>query len=130
MRGFTQNIRNGNNFAVLNSELRFPVFRYFSKKPVKSDFFNNFQIVGFGDLGTAWTGWNPWSEANTVFKRYVYAGTIKVTIKDIRDPIVGGMGVGVRTRILGYFLRVDYAWGVENLEIQKPLFYFSLSTDF
>jgi hypothetical protein len=40
------------------------------------------------------------------------------------------MGCGVRTRILGYFLRLDYAWGVENLEIQKPVFYISLSTDF
>src|SRR6202008_4972246 len=28
MRGFKQNIRNGNNFVVLNSELRWPIFKY------------------------------------------------------------------------------------------------------
>jgi hypothetical protein len=130
MRGFTQNIRNGNNFALINSELRFPIFRYFSKKPIKSEFFSNFQIVGFGDLGMAWTGWNPWSEENTIFKDVYTQGPITVTIRNERDPIVGGMGVGLRTRILGYFVRVDYAWGIENLKIQKPLIYLSLSTDF
>jgi len=56
MRGFDQNIRNGNSFAVLNSELRFPVFRYFANRPIKSDIINNFQLVAFGDVGTAWTG--------------------------------------------------------------------------
>jgi hypothetical protein len=130
MRGFTQNIRNGNNFAVLNSELRFPIFKYFSKKPVKSEFFSNFQIVGFGDLGMAWTGWNPWSEENTIFKEYYYQNPIMVTIRKERDPIVGGMGAGLRTRLLGYFIRVDYAWGVENMKIQKPVLYLSLTTDF
>ncbi len=130
MRGFTQNIRNGNNFAVFNSEIRFPIIRYFSKKPVKSEFFNNFQIVGFGDLGMAWTGWNPWSEENTIFKEIYYQNPITVTIRKERDPIVGGFGGGLRTRILGYFLRVDYAWGVENMKIQKPIFYLSLTTDF
>ncbi len=130
MRGFNQNIRNGNNFALINSELRFPVFRYFSKKPIKSEFFSNFQIVGFGDMGMAWTGWNPWSEENTIFKEIYTQGPITVTIKNERDPIVGGFGAGLRTRILGYFIRVDYAWGVENLKIQKPIFHISLTTDF
>jgi hypothetical protein len=130
MRGFDQNIRNGNNFALINSELRFPVFRYFSKKPIKSEFFNNFQIIGFGDMGMAWTGWNPWSDENTIFKEVYTQGPVTVTIRNERDPIVGGFGAGLRTRILGYFIRVDYAWGVENLKIQKPLIYLSLTTDF
>ena len=50
MRGFTQNIRNGNSFALYNSELRLPIFRYLMNKPLKSDFLNNFQVVGFGDI--------------------------------------------------------------------------------
>ncbi len=52
LRGFDQNIRNGNSFAVINSEIRFPIFRYFANRPIKSDFANNFQIVGFGDIGS------------------------------------------------------------------------------
>jgi len=47
MRGFNQNIRNGNSFAVINSELRFPIFQYFSKAPLSSGFLRNFQFVGF-----------------------------------------------------------------------------------
>ncbi len=34
-------------------------------------------------------------------------------------------------QVLGYFLRGDLAWGVENgIVHKKPMFYFSLSTDF
>lgn len=130
LRGFSQNIRNGNNFAVFNSELRFPIFRYFAKKPIKSEFLSNFQLVGFGDLGMAWCGWNPWSEENTIFEDIYRQGPITVTIRTERDPIVGGFGAGLRTRLLGYFIRLDYAWGVENMTLQKPMFYLSLTTDF
>lgn len=38
MRGFNQNIRNGNNFIVLNSELRVPIFKYLLKSPLKTEF--------------------------------------------------------------------------------------------
>ena len=54
MRGFIQNIRNGNNFMVINSELRFPVFKYLLNRPIRNDFIANFQTVGFLDVGTAW----------------------------------------------------------------------------
>ncbi len=49
--------------------------------------------------------------------------------KDI-EPIVFGYGVGVRTRLLGYFVRADWAWGIEDRIIQPRIFYLSLSTDF
>jgi len=130
MRGFIQNARNGPSFALLNSELRFPIVRYFSTKPLKNNIFTNLQIVGFGDLGTAWIGFNPYSEDNTLTKQVVQRGPIQVTLIKKRDPLIGGFGVGLRTKILGYFIRADYAWGVENGIIQKPVFYISLSTDF
>ncbi|MDP6909620.1 MAG: hypothetical protein QF371_08945, partial [Flavobacteriales bacterium] len=38
MRGHPQNIRNGNSFAVINSELRWPIFRYLINRPIKSNF--------------------------------------------------------------------------------------------
>jgi hypothetical protein len=46
------------------------------------------------------------------------------------DPIVGGYGFGLRSRILGYFVRTDWAWGIDNGEIQKRIFYLSLGLDF
>lgn len=130
MRGFNQNIRNGNSFAVLNSEIRFPVIKYLANRPLRSDFLNNFQIIGFGDLGTAWTGVSPYSENNALFTREIQTGSLKITVREQREPIVGGLGFGLRSRLLGYFIRADYAWGIEDMVVKSPIFYVSLSLDF
>jgi len=131
MRGFTQNIRNGTSFFVLNSELRFSIIRFLVKKPLKNDFLNSFQVVAFGDIGTAWTGLTPYSEDNSLFKRIIVAGpSMKITLNNQIEPIVGGFGLGLRFMVLGYFLRLDYAWGVENYKVNKGIFYISLNLDF
>jgi WD40 repeat protein len=130
VRGFSQNIRNGNSFIVLNSELRWPVFRYLFNRPIRSGFLNNFQIVAFGDVGTAWTGPTPYSEQNQLFTYYIYRKPMYIKVQMLKDPLVGGFGTGVRTRILGYFIRGDVAWGVEDGVIRPAVFYLSLSLDF
>jgi len=130
MRGFNQNARNGNNFFVLNSELRFPVFRYFSNRPIKSDFLNSFQIVAFGDVGTAWAGSDPYSDENSLYTRVIRDGSLYIIVREQKEPLVGGFGFGARTRIFGYFIRGDLAWGVEDRRIKQPIFYVSLSLDF
>jgi hypothetical protein len=139
MRGFKQNIRNGNNFVLFNSELRFPVVRYLINHPLRSDFLNNFQVIGFTDIGMAWYGPNPLSEENTQnVITYYYndpnSGTggtgVIVTVIDQKSPLVGGMGFGFRSRLLGYFVRLDFGWGIENWEVQKRVIGFSLATDF
>ncbi|MFN8208139.1 MAG: hypothetical protein U0T82_12120 [Bacteroidales bacterium] len=130
MRGFTQNIRNGSNFAVWNNELRLPLFRYLFNRPLSSNFLNNFQVVGFGDLGSAWTGLSPYSGRNAYDNEVLEANSYKVTIESNRDPIVAGYGFGVRSQILGYFVRLDWAWGIENKIILPRIFYFSLNLDF
>lgn len=130
MRGFQQNIRNGTSFMVINSELRMPLFRYFANSPIKSDFLNNFQIVGFGDVGTAWTGPGPYSDENFLFTNKIEQSPLNITVKVQKDPIVGGFGFGARSRILGYFIRADFAWGVEDYQVQPSVFYLSLSLDF
>ena len=55
---------------------------------------------------------------------------IHVTVRYFRNPIVMGYGFGFRTTVLGYFLKFDYAWGVETGVVQKPRGYFSIGTDF
>ncbi len=130
MRGFEQNIRNGNNFVVLNSELRFPVFSYLLQRPINSDFIRNFQLVAFGDLGTAWTGWNPYNPSNSLYTSYVESGPLNISVEIQKDPLVGGLGFGARTTLLGYFVRGDVAWGIEDGAVTKPIFYISLSLDF
>ncbi|MGD9492385.1 MAG: hypothetical protein AB7V36_03415 [Bacteroidales bacterium] len=130
LRGFPQNIRNGNTFAVINSELRFPVFRYLLNRPIKSQFINNFQIVGFGDIGSAWLGLNPYSEQNIMVPETYYQKPITVVVKSPRNPLVGGIGAGVRSVIFGYFVRFDVAWGIEELQVYSPRYVLSFSLDF
>lgn len=130
MRGFNQNIRNGNSFVVANTELRFPVFSYLLQNPISSDFIRNFQIVAFGDLGTAWTGWNPYDPGNSLYTSYINSGPLNISVEVQKDPLVGGLGFGARTTLLGYFIRGDLAWGIEDARIKKPVLYLSFSLDF
>jgi len=130
MRGFVQNARNGNNFAVLNSELRWPVIRYFTNKPIKSEFLSSFQLIGFGDFGTAWTGVSPYSEENTFNKITVTNASVTVIYENQTDPLIGSLGWGLRAKIWGYFVRFDYAWGIENGLFLDPITHLSLGLDF
>ncbi|MEP7168144.1 MAG: hypothetical protein ABI855_02115 [Bacteroidota bacterium] len=131
MRGFIQNIRNGNSFALVNSELRIPVFQYFFHRPIRSDFVRNFQIVGFGDIGTAWTGLDPYAKDNSLNTQTIPGNPITVVLYKQIEPIVGGCGFGVRSRILGFFLKGDWGWGYSNREwTTRPVVYISLGLDF
>lgn len=130
LRGFDQNIRNGNTFALINSELRIPVFKYLLNRPIKSDFIRNFQVVGFGDIGTAWNGNSPYDSTNALNRKVYIQQPFTITIINQNEPIVGGMGFGLRSRILGYFIRADWAWGIQNREVLPYRFYFSLGLDF
>lgn len=130
MRGFSQNIRNGNSFAVINSEIRWPFIRYFAGHPLRSNFLNSLQVVGFGDIGTAWTGKDPWSGSNSYDTKIYTNGPIKVVLDSNRDPIVYGVGAGLRAQIMGYFVRADWAWGIENGYVMPRMFYLSFSLDF
>jgi hypothetical protein len=130
MRGFFQNARNGSSFAVSNTELRWSIIRNLYKYPLKSDLLNSLQVVGFTDVGTAFTGTSPWSDSNTFNQKEIKSGPITVILKDLNQPVVLGYGLGLRTRVLGYFVRADYAWGLMDGILLKPVFYLSLNTDF
>lgn len=130
MRGFSQNVRNGNNFVVYNSELRLPVFQYLLNRPMRSDFLNNFQLVGFGDVGSAWTGTTPWAEDNTSNEQIITAYPITVILQKKYSPFVYGYGWGMRSRLFGYFIRADWAYGFDDGEKKPRIFYLSFSLDF
>jgi hypothetical protein len=130
LRGFSQNIRNGSNFAVFNTELRWPIFRYLAGHPLGSGFLNNFQVVGFADVGSAWSGLHPFANENAWDTEVIENGPMTITLDANREPIVAGYGFGIRAQLLGYFIRLDWAWGVENMEVQPRMFYLSLSLDF
>ena len=130
MRGFSQNVRNGTSFALINSEIRWPVIRYFAGHPLKSNFLNSLQLVGFGDIGSAWSGKSPWSGENAYDTEVIRNGPVVVTLDTNRQPIVAGFGGGLRAMLMGYFIRADLAWGIENKYILPKIFYLSFSLDF
>jgi Tol biopolymer transport system component len=134
MRGFQQNIRNGNNFALVNSEIRVPIFNTILKKNVSSEFINNFQFIYFLDAGSAWVGLTPYSNSDeniqvkpTIKKK---SDQVVVSLVGTKNPFVYGYGWGLRSKVLGYFVRVDFANGVEQGAENKKMVYLSLSTDF
>lgn len=133
MRGFSRNIRNGNSFLLANTELRVPIVRYIAPR-IKSPFLQNLQVVGFFDVGTAWTGESPLSDENPLNISYFPEdqpnAPVIVRVKYYRDPIVAGYGVGVRSVIFGHFLRFDYGWGYETKAQLKPKYHISMGVDF
>lgn len=131
MRGFNNNIRNGATFLVANGELRIPFMQYLLGKNKGSTFFRNLQLTGFVDAGLAWYGTSPYSKKNVLnIVNLSSPPLIEMEIEYSRDPLVLGFGTGLRTQILGYFVKADYGWGVESRVIQKPRFYLSFGMDF
>ncbi len=130
MRGFERNIRNGSSFALVNSELRIPIFQYLKKQRLRSAFFRNFLLTGFFDIGTAWMGSSPFGNNNPLNVITVSNGQNTIRVNYFRDPIVFGYGAGMRFALFGYNFRLDYAYGFESGVRQKPILYFSIGADF
>ncbi len=130
MRGFPQNVANGNNAVVINSEVRVPVFASLFNKPINNAFLRNFQIVQFFDLGTAWNGaYDKIERPNVVYSLPGNPVAVKVKAGGI-GPFAGGYGFGARSTLLGYFVRVDAAWEMNVFFKGKPVWYFALGLDF
>lgn len=130
IRGFRQNARNGSNMALINAEVRIPVWSTISTKPSDSELLNHLQCVGFFDAGSAWNGKHPYDESNTFNQITVNQNPITVTIDNNREPIIWGTGVGIRSYLFGYWVRADWCWGVDDGRWQERLFTLSLNLDF
>lgn len=130
LRGFKQNVSNGNNAFVLNSEVRLPVFATLFNKPINNAFLRNFQLVQFFDLGAAWTG-SPLDieRPGVTYAQQGNPVSIRLKAGGI-GPFAGGYGFGARSTLLGYFLRVDAAWEMNGVFRNKPMWYFAMGFDF
>jgi hypothetical protein len=131
MRGFNYNARNGSSVILANAELRVPVFQYLSRQKIRSSFIRNLQMVGFVDGGTAWHGSDPFGSGNPL-NTVVLTNppTVEVTVNYYRNPLILGYGLGARTLVFGYFLKLDYGWNWETSTDTKPILHFSMGTDF
>lgn len=135
MRGFEQNIRNGTAFFTISSEIRIPIVALIYPKPVSNPIIQNFQLITFADMGSAWTGFQPFSKKNTFNEQNYTIGNpenpvARIRVETQKQPLVLGYGVGARTQIFSYFVRLDYAKGWGDGNTRKSIVYLSLNKDF
>lgn len=127
LRGFQNNVRNGSHVAVANAEIRLPIF---FNSTGKTDFLKHLQAIGFADVGAAWTGLHPYTDDNSFNFVTVEANPITVTVSNNREPILYDLGFGLRSRVLGYWLAADWAYGVDDGITLPRRFTLSLNFDF
>lgn len=117
LRGYNFDRISGSKYALFNSELRFPLFRYliFGLLPFG---FQNIQGNIFFDAGTAWRN-------NNDLKLITTENGTAVT----RDLLMG-MGAGTRIVFLGFPFKFEVAWNYNLKKFSAPKYYFSLGLDF
>lgn len=132
LRGFRLNRLSGVTYMLSNVELRIPLVKYLYRGPITSNFLRNLQFAGFTDIGTAWTGKGPFSQENSLNTEIIGGNGLpfRATVVNFRNPYIWGYGLGVRTMIFGIYGKLDYAWGVDNSVVRKPIPYLTLGYDF
>jgi Tol biopolymer transport system component len=132
LRGYNLAKIMGENVTVANFELRFPIIKYLFGKRLNSNFFNNMQLVSFFDIGTAWTDVSPFNTRNNQNPRQLDSPRgFEIIVNDFKNPWLAGYGAGFRTVMLGYYLKLDLAWAIEdNVIADKPKLYISFGYDF
>jgi len=134
IRGFNYATLYGNNVAMASAEFRVPLIRALSNGPIASNFFRNLQFTAFYDIGTSWTGELPFNAQNSVRKRIVpesqSGSPFRVEINEYLNPWLYSYGIGLRTMMLGYYVKFDLAWPVENYTTKDPRVSVTLGFDF
>jgi hypothetical protein len=117
---------------LLTTELRVPFVQLIAGRQVRNKILNSLQFLVFGEMGTAWTGTTPYSPDNCLYTRWIQNGNFLIKINRQVDPWVQGFGMGLRGSLFGYFIRLDYAWGLEDLKIYKKngMLMLSIGLDF
>jgi len=134
LRGFDYATLYGNSVALANAELRVPLIRALTSGPISSNFFRNMQLTAFYDIGTSWSGRPPFTAENSVRNRIVpennSGSPFRVEVKEYLNPWLYSYGLGFRTVMLGYYVKADVAWPVENYEVRDPRVHVTLGFDF
>jgi hypothetical protein len=132
LRGFNYNTFYGANALLFNAELRLPVVRYFYRGTIASNFFRNLQLIGFFDIGSSWTGASPFATENDLNTEYIRRDQSPFTAKilNFKNPWLSSYGFGVRTVLLGYYVKLDVAYPMEDYNVGDARFFVTLGYDF
>lgn len=131
LRGFDFGRLYGNSHILANIELRSHLAEYLPQMAKSSSFIRNLQLVGFYDIGTAWIGSKgPFSRQNSLNTVITGSGAFIAEVTNFKNPFLSGVGVGIRSSILGFFVRADYAYGIEDGDFRPAKFHISIGKDF
>jgi len=130
LRGYDYNTFYGANVLLANFELRMPIASMFYSGPVGSSFIKNFQLVGFFDIGSSWTGISPFKEGNNISTIIIKEDPFEAEIQTFKNPWLMGYGIGMRSMIFGYFMKFDLAFPYEDDQVGDAKFYITLGHDF
>lgn len=118
LRGYDYAERIGSKYTIANFELRFPFIRYLVTGALPI-LFSNIMGAVFFDAGAAWD--------NTSKLQFI---TRNEKNNLVTKDLLMGTGVGARVYFLYFLLRFDVAWKYDIDSFSKPIFYFSIGTDF
>jgi Tol biopolymer transport system component len=118
MRGYDYAEQVGTTYGLVNMELRFPLIRYLVTGGLPL-MFQNVLGTAFIDAGSAWDK----------------TGELRFLKKDPQyglqtNDLLLGTGFGARMYLLYFLARFDVAWAYNLQSFSRPVFYFSLGTDF
>jgi WD40-like Beta Propeller Repeat len=137
LRGFNYATLYGSSVALANAELRIPLVRALTSGPIASNFFRNMMFTAFYDIGSSWTGPIPFNSKAGPRTRIVPDGSagaekspFLITLNEYINPWIYSYGCGFRTVILGYYVKCDVAWPVQNYKVQSPRAFVTLGYDF
>ncbi|MCS6794947.1 MAG: hypothetical protein RMJ97_00745 [Raineya sp.] len=131
LRGFNFNSQNGKYFMLINAELRVPIVKYLLQNSISSNFFKNLQFIAFGDLGSAWNNTAPWNRQNDINTEIIDSPPFTIIVNNFKSPFLASYGWGFRTTFLGYYLKADIAWKVEDFVVApRPVWIISMGYDF
>ncbi len=130
LRGYDYNTFYGANVLLANFELRMPIASIFYSGPVGSSFIKHFQLVGFFDIGSSWTGISPFKEDNNISTIIIKETPFEAHIQTFKNPWLMGYGIGMRSMIFGYFMKFDLAFPYEDDQVGDAKFYVTLGHDF
>ena len=106
----------GDRFALVNAELRMPLFAAVLPGPVPVLPLYDVQAVAFADAGAIWTGTLRLTRETPEGRRL--------------DEALLGAGVGLRTILLGIPLRADWGWPFDGSSFGDGRLYLSVGLDY
>ncbi len=124
LRGYDINAQNGSYFGLMNAEFRFPLVAAILPGPIPLVPLYNLQGTAFVDAGSVWGGRNIDNRRFNAFYRHPETG------ERLFDDLLVSAGLGLRTIMLGYPIRLDWAWPHDGDRFRESRLYFSVGLDF